>query len=79
MFKLRPDETIDEFFIRIKCELKDRFPDASLWLVEQSGKRFSYVKGDISNAFNPLKIKISDKFWIFISDKNTDQLQKNFH
>lgn len=77
MFKIGKNESIDDFFSRIYQTVKVSFPSADIWLVKQDGKRFSYIKGDTSNAFNPLKIKISEKFWVFICDENDQKKIEN--
>lgn len=78
-FKREKDESIDEFFTRIYQTVKARFPSADIWLAQQTGKRFSYVKGDTSNAFSPLRIEISQCFWVLICDNSyQEEIRKTY-
>ena len=70
MFKRGKNEPIYDLFTRIYQTVKTSFPSANIWLVEETGKRFSYIKGDTLNIFRPLRINISEHFWVFICDNN---------
>ena len=41
MFKRGKNEPIDDLFTRIYQTVKTSFPSANIWLVEETGKRFS--------------------------------------
>ena len=81
-FNLSPneDETFVGFFKRVYGEVAEFYPGIRFWLIEQFGKRASFIAGEIDEfSFNPVKKHLAENLYIFFSrDVAEEEIDKIF-
>ena len=77
------DESFVDFFKRVYPELAGFYPGIRFWLIEQFGKRASFIAGEIDEfSFNPVKKNLAENLYIFFSrdaeEQKTDKVFSYF-